>query len=218
MPSEPELAWRLEQGLDQLQLTLTVQQQKQLLNYVALLQKWNKAYNLTAVRDPGDMLIKHIFDSLSVVPFCQTAKTLLDIGTGAGLPSVVLAIAYPDLEVWALDSNIKKTRFVQQVGYELALTNLHVMHARADTPGLTYTFDIVISRAFASLLDFIRLGLPRLSANGKIYAMKGRYPDTELAEASSLCDIKRVIPLTVPCLTEERHLVIATAPSRKKVN
>lgn len=218
MPSDHELTRRLEQGLDQLSLTLSATQQQQLLTYLALLQKWNKAYNLTAVRHPEEMLTKHILDSLSVAPFCRSAKSLLDIGAGAGLPSIVLAIVYPELQVWSLDSNIKKTRFMQQVDYELGLTNLQVVHARADRADLAQTFDIVISRAFASLIDFVKLSLPRLSADGQVYAMKGRHPESELAEASSLCDINSVIPLTVPYLSEERHLIIATAPSQQKVN
>ena len=218
MPNEPALTQLLQQGLDQIQLALSEQQQEQLLLYVALLQKWNKAYNLTAVRDPEEMLIKHILDSLSVVPFCGEARSVLDIGAGAGLPSMVLAIVYPGLTVFGLDSNIKKTRFMQQAGYELTLSNLHVVHARANTVELTHTFDIVISRAFASLFDFVELALPRLTSKGQIYAMKGRYPESELAEASSLCDINKVIPLSVPYLPEERHLIIATALSTNKVN
>ena len=111
MPSESELAQRLQQGLDQLQLALSAQQQGQLLAYLSLLQKWNKAYNLTAVRDIDEMLVKHILDSLSVAPFCGAATSLLDIGAGAGLPSVVLAIVYPAMQVSGLDSNIKKNAF-----------------------------------------------------------------------------------------------------------
>ena len=218
MPSESELALRLQQGLDQLQLALSAQQQGQLLAYLSLLQKWNKAYNLTAVRDIDEMLVKHILDSLSVAPFCGAATSLLDIGAGAGLPSVVLAIVYPGMQVSGLDSNIKKTRFMQQIGYELKLTNFHVLHARADTADLSTTFDIVISRAFSSFSDFVTLALPRLVPGGQIYAMKGRYPESELAEASSLCDINSVIPLSVPYLSEERHLITATAPSTQKVN
>lgn len=107
MPSESELALRLQQGLDQLQLALSAQQQAQLLVYLSLLQKWNKAYNLTAIRDIDEMLVKHILDSLSVAPFCGAATNLLDIGAGAGLPSVILAIVYPGMQVSGLDSNIK---------------------------------------------------------------------------------------------------------------
>ena len=214
MPNESALALLLQRGLDQIQLALSEQQQEQLLLYVGLLHKWNKAYNLTAVRDPEEMLIKHILDSLSVVPFCGEARSMLDIGAGAGLPSIVLAIVYPGLRVSGLDSNIKKTRFMQQVSYELNLSNFYVVHARADTAELTQTFDIIISRAFASLFDFVELALPRLTPKGQIYAMKGRHLESELAEASSLCDITDVIPLTVPYLPEERHLIIATAPSK----
>ena len=217
MPNESALALRLKQGLAQLDLVLTEKQQEQLLIYLGLLQKWNKAYNLTAVRDPEEMLIKHLLDSLSVASFCASAHSLLDIGAGAGLPCVVLAIVYPKLQIWGLDSNIKKTRFMQQVAYELRLENFQVIHARADTKEVTQTFDVVISRAFASLSDFVTLALPRLALQGQIFAMKGRYPESELAEASSLCDINKVISLSVPYLAEERHLIIATALSTNKV-
>jgi 16S rRNA (guanine527-N7)-methyltransferase len=213
VPKKSALALRLKQGLDQLDLALSEQQQEQLLTYLGLLQKWNKAYNLTAVRDPEEMLIKHILDSLSVASFCASAHSLLDIGAGAGLPCVVFAIVYPKLQIWGLDSNIKKTRFMQQVAYELRLENFQVTHARADTKDVTQTFDIVISRAFASLSDFFTLALPRLAPKGQIFAMKGRYPESELAEAASLCDINKVIPISVPYLSDERHLIIATAPS-----
>jgi len=211
VPNETALTLTLQHGLHQLQLDLTAQQQEKLLGYVSLLHKWNKAYNLTAVREPDEMLVKHILDSLTVVPFCDSVKALLDIGAGAGLPSVVLAICFPNMQVYGLDSNIKKTRFMQQVVYELTLSNLQVVHARADTSKLTQTFDVVISRAFSSFSEFVELALPRLTPHGKIYAMKGRYPESELAEASLLCDINKVIPLTVPYLQEDRHLIVASA-------
>lgn len=212
-------AHKLREGIAGLKLVVSRDQQELLLNYLSLLQKWNKAYNLTAVRDPNEMLVKHVLDSLAIVSYCRSAGTLLDLGAGAGLPSVVLAIVCPEMGVWALDSNIKKTRFMQQVAYELSLNNLRVIHARADSQALTQTFDIVISRAFAALSDYVQLALPRLNTHGQIFAMKGRYPESELAEAAPLCDIKDVIPLSVPFLEEDRHLIIAGAmSSTEKVN
>ncbi|MDP1705046.1 MAG: 16S rRNA (guanine(527)-N(7))-methyltransferase RsmG, partial [Sulfurimicrobium sp.] len=144
------LSENLSTGLEQLKLTLSVAQQRSLLEYIALLQKWNKVYNLTAVREPENMLYQHLLDSLAVLPYIGTGR-LLDVGTGGGLPGIVLAIARPDLDITLLDSNQKKTTFLRQVCIELMLKNVKVECVLVDDYKPSPAFDMVISRAFSEL-------------------------------------------------------------------
>ena len=153
---EARLTTLLQQGCDDLEVCIAASQRQQLLEYVALLAKWNKAYNLTAVRDEAQMVVRHLLDSLAVVPYL-TGKRLIDVGTGAGLPGIPLAILFPEREFHLLDSNGKKTRFLTQVKNELGLTNLQVVNSRVEAFEPGQPFDGITSRAFASLADFTQL-------------------------------------------------------------
>lgn len=212
MPSKVDSSSTLLTGIAQMQLSLDARTQGTLLDYADFLLKWNKTYNLTAIRDQQGVIVKHLLDSLSVLPFCPHGS-VLDIGAGAGLPSVILAIANPDLRITAIDSNSKKTRFLQQCIFHLNLTNLHVLHQRAEELSQQEPYDFVVSRAFASLKDFFRIAMPLTKPSGLMLAMKGRYPHEELAAVGTMCDIKSINPLTVPFLDEERHLVLAAPNS-----
>lgn len=190
-------------------LEISAQQNQQLQQYLALLQRWNKVYNLTAVRDPIQMLPLHLWDSLSVVPFIQ-AESCLDVGSGAGLPGIPLAIMRPSQHFTLLDTNGKKTRFIQQVALELGLTNLKVVQMRVEQWQPEQNFAAIISRAFASLADFVTVSGQHLQAQGRLYAMKGRYPDSEIAELPQGWSVACSHPLNVPGLEAERHLLELT--------
>lgn len=193
----------------ELGLVLSAQQDQQLQTYLDLLQRWNKVYNLTAVRDPAQMLPLHLWDSLAVVPFIQ-AESCLDVGSGAGLPGIPLAILRPNQEFTLLDTNGKKTRFIQQAALELGLTNLKVVQTRVEQWQPAQPFAAIISRAFASLADFVTVSGMHLAAKGRLYAMKGRYPESELAELPAGWRLARSHPLSVPGLEAERHLLELT--------
>ena len=205
-PSYAALTPRLQQAATQLGLALTDDQITQLLYYLQQLLFWNKAYNLTAIKDRETALVKHIIDSLAIVPHLP-AGSLLDIGTGAGLPSVIVAICQPERSVTALDSNSKKIRFIKQVISELGLKNVNPVASRIEEHEGQY--DIVTSRAFASLVDFVELGTPKLADNGEFWAMKGVEPTDEMAQLSSDWQINSV-RLNVPILAEARHLIQLT--------
>ena len=201
--SERELA----SGLEALGLSAPGALVTKLLDYVALIAKWNRVYNLTAVRDPGEMIGLHVLDSLAVLPHLP-GRTLLDVGSGAGLPGIPLAIARPDLEVTLLDSNQKKTSFQQQAAIELGLTNVRTVNARAESWETQQRFDVVISRAFSEIADFVSAA-GRLAADGGVLlAMKGVYPHDELARMPMAYRTRAVVPLTVPGVAAERHLVL----------
>lgn len=201
-----DLARRLSLGLNELGIDTTPLQEQQLLAYLGLMQKWNKAYNLTAIRDPEQMLIRHLFDSLAVAPHVSPTD-LIDVGSGGGLPGIPLAIIYPQLAVTTLDSNSKKTRFQNQVRIELDLTNLEVIHGRVEELE-NRRFSQVISRAFASISDMVTLSQELLAEKGVFLAMKGRYPDAELAVLPSQYGLQQSYELRVPGLDEERHLLV----------
>jgi 16S rRNA (guanine527-N7)-methyltransferase len=179
--------------------------------FLGLLQRWNATYNLTAVRDPAQMLTHHLADCLAVVAPLQrrlgdrAAPRLLDVGSGGGLPGAVLAIMLPTLDVTCVDTVGKKAAFVRQVAAELRLRNLHGEHARVEAMASQY--DVVASRAFASLADFARLSRPRLADDGVWLAMKGKHPAQEIAELPADIDVFHVEPLAVPSLDAERCLV-----------
>ncbi|MBP6340646.1 MAG: 16S rRNA (guanine(527)-N(7))-methyltransferase RsmG [Moraxella sp.] len=202
-PQYLKLQPQLQQALSELKLPLSDEQQLQLLYYLQQLLFWNKAYNLTAIKDDQQALIKHIFDSLSIVPFLP-AGDLLDIGTGAGLPAMIVAICQPQRAVTALDSNQKKIRFIKQVASELGLKNLTPVASRIEAHAGTY--QVITSRAFASLVDFVTHSQSKLADNGIICAMKGVEPVDEIQALQNEWQINTQV-LTVPELYESRHLI-----------
>lgn len=202
------LAEKLNQLLAQTELSVSEQQKQQLLGFVQLLDKWNKAYNLTSVRDPQEMLVKHILDSVVVSPHLQGAR-FIDVGTGPGLPGIPLAIMNPDKHFVLLDSLGKRIRFIRQVQHELGLTNIIAVQSRVEEYQPEQPLDGVLSRAFASLNDMLHWcqHLPA-AEHGLFYALKGQHPQHETEELPTWCDVKSVIPLCVPELNAERHLVL----------
>lgn len=204
------LAEGLSSGVRALGLDLGPDQQQRLLDYVALIQKWNKVYNLTALRDPTDMLTHHLLDSLTAVaPLTRHTQgrvvRLLDVGSGGGLPGVVLAICMPELDVTCVDTVAKKAAFVQQVAASLKLPNLRGLHARVES--LTDPYGVICSRAFASLPDFVTWSRSALSEGGVWMAMKGKHPQDEIAALPAGVKVFHVEPLTVPGLDVERCMV-----------
>ncbi len=205
------LADELAQGLAALGLAVPPEAGGRLLRYVDLLEKWNRVYNLTAIRDPRRMLPYHILDSLAVAPYV-TGASLLDVGAGAGLPGIPLAIARPDLCVTLLDSSHKKTAFLQQAVIELALARVDVVCSRVEEwAGGPY--DCLISRAFSDLAEGVRLARPLLAPGGRLLDMKGVYPYEELAQLPADVVPVDVRALTVPGLEGSRHVVIMQVKS-----
>ena len=205
---EATLHKQLVEGLTQLQLRLSDHQINQLLAFQALIAKWTKVYNLTAVRDPAEMLTHHLLDSLAVIAPLQkqmTKGSLLDVGSGAGLPGVVIAICCPVICVTCVDTVAKKATFIKQVALELKLPNLVGLHARVEN--LAQPFDVICSRAFASLVDFTQWSASALAQSGAWMAMKGRHPGEELAALSADIDVFHVEQLQVPGLDAERCVV-----------
>jgi len=201
---------RLTDALAQLGLALTDRQVAGLLSYLDLIAKWNKVYNLTAVRDPDEMLIQHLFDSLAAVgPLRRQTggrpARLLDVGSGAGLPGVVFAICCPEIQVDCVDTVGKKAAFVQQAAAQLQLTNLRGVHDRVEN--LEGPYDVVSSRAFASLPDFVVWSGGALAGQGVWLAMKGKRPEAEIAELPDSAEVFHVEQLTVPELSAERCIV-----------
>lgn len=199
-------------GLDELGLALGDIPVAKLLTFIQLIDKWNKAFNLTSIRDREAMVGLHLLDSLSVLPHIA-GSSVVDIGTGAGLPGIPLAIAKPDVQFTLLDSNAKKTRFVQQAVLELKLANVRVCHCRVESYRADPPFDVVITRAFTNLPDMLRLTLPLLGEDGILLAMKGQYPDREIAEAGVEAI---VIPIKVPGIDAERCLVRISKPTQQE--
>jgi len=199
----------LKEGAQALGLALTATQSEQLLAYGALILKWNKVYNLTSLRDPAAVLTHHLLDSLAVVaPLARVwpgAGRLLDVGSGAGLPGVVIAIMRPDLDVQCLDAVAKKAAFVQQVVAELRLPNLQGVHARVES--LESQFDVISSRAFASLSDFVSGSQNLLAPTGIWFAMKGKLPTEEISKIELIADVFHVEQLRVPGLDADRCIV-----------
>ena len=205
--SLPEkLQEELQRGILELGLKIDAATQHKLLDYLSLLVKWNRVYNLTAIRDPQQMVSHHLLDSLAVLPHLWPGRWL-DVGCGAGLPGVVMAIVHPDWSVTLLDSNSKKTGFVQQAVIELGLKNARVCCARVEE-FQGEKFDGIISRAFTELGDFIGITRHLLAKQGRWAAMKG-LPEQELAGVPDDCLVEEVLPLRVPGLDAARSLVIA---------
>ena len=190
----------LKSGIEQLGLDATAAQIDSLLAFVALIEKWNKAFNLTAIRDRDEILRLHILDSLTVLPFI-TGEKIIDVGTGAGLPGIPLAIFMPSVQFTLLDSNSKKTRFVQQAILELNLKNVEVVHGRVESLARNGEYDAVLSRAFASLSDIMHLTDYLLQPEGVLIAMKGQIPVQELKNITRSYSVKSIV---VPGVEAER--------------
>ncbi|MBN9370147.1 MAG: 16S rRNA (guanine(527)-N(7))-methyltransferase [Hydrogenophaga sp. SCN 70-13] len=205
----------LQIGLQALDLSLDEEQVDMLMAYMALIQKWNRVYNLTALREPAEMLTHHLLDSLAVVgPLLRETDgrpvRLLDVGSGAGLPGVVIAIACPQIEVTCVDTVAKKAAFVRQVSAELGLVNLHAMHARVESLSRgrgEEGYDVVTSRAFSSLTDFIQWSRSALQIGGMWMALKGKHPLEELLALPADVDVFHVEPVAVPGLKADRCIV-----------
>ena len=200
----------LRAGAQALGLVLSNEQFQRLLDYTALIQKWNKVYNLTALRDPSDLLTHHLLDSLTAIaPLSRHTQgqptRVLDVGSGGGLPGVVLAICMPELNVSCVDTVAKKAAFVQQVAVSLKLPNLRGIHARVES--LTDPYQVICSRAFASLPDFVTWSRPALAEGGVWMAMKGKHPQDEIDALPADVKVFHVEPLTVPGLDVERCMV-----------
>ena len=212
----------LSLGIESLSLNVAEPQQRQLLSYMALIQKWNKVYNLTALRQAQEILTHHLLDSLSAVSplLGHIAKTkgdanagieLLDVGSGGGLPGVVIAICCPNIRVTCVDTVSKKAAFVQQVAASLRLSNLRGVHARVES--LTGPYDVICSRAFASLPDFVSWSAASLSDGGVWMAMKGKLPEAEMAALPSFAEVFHVEQLQVPGLEADRCVVWMKKPT-----
>ena len=207
-----ELKLALAEGISALGLSMSEGVQEQLLDYMALIQKWNKVYNLTALRDPQEILTHHLLDSLSAIgPLMRQASSFdeafsfLDVGSGGGLPGVVIAICCPKVKVTCVDTVSKKAAFVQQVAASLKLVNLKGLHARVET--LTGPFDVIGSRAFASLPDFLNWSSGALAPKGIWMAMKGKLPVEEMAALPPTAQVFHVEQLQVPGLDAERCMI-----------
>jgi 16S rRNA (guanine527-N7)-methyltransferase len=200
------LSESLDAGLETLHLDLSAQQKEALLNYLSLLGKWNKTYNLTAIHEPERMLTHHILDSLALTPYVAKGA-LLDVGSGAGLPGIPLAIALPDLPVTVMDASQKKCGFMQQAAIELQLANVSVVHARVESFQAPQKFMQIVSRAFSDLSEFVRLSAHLLAPDGVWLAMKGVRPNEEIAQLKA-ARVVRDLPLQVPGLNAERSLIM----------
>jgi 16S rRNA (guanine527-N7)-methyltransferase len=202
---------KLAGGLAAMGLALPAQAQAKLVAYIALIAKWNRVHNLTAVREPERMVVLHLLDSLSVLAHVAGATTLLDVGSGPGLPGIPLAIARPELQVTLLDSSHKKAAFLRQAKTELGLANVDVACERVELwqPGRTY--DVVVSRAFAELAEFVTQARHLAAPEGVLIAMKGTHPFDEIARIPATHRVEDVVELAVPSLDAKRHLVLLKA-------
>jgi len=212
MTLQATLKAKLQAGLLEMNLQISDDKQDKLIAYLLLIDKWNKVHNLTAIRDPLAMVTLHLLDSLSVLPHVQALapKYLLDVGAGAGLPSIPLAICLPDLQVTAIDSVLKKTSFMRQVKGELALTNFQVEYGRVEALKAKQLFDVIVSRAFSEIVLFLKLTKHLLAEGGQWLAMKGVVPEHEFENQdfkNMAIKPSRIEVLKVAGLDAERHLV-----------
>jgi len=201
------LAAVLDQGIKDMTLAVTPEQQTQLMGYLALMNKWNGVYNLTSLRDPHQMVTHHLLDSLAAVPAFAAARNVLDVGAGGGLPGIVLAIVRPDMNVSMIDTVHKKTAFLNQVKAELKLTNVSVHTMKVQELVVEDKFDVITSRAFADLSDFVNWSGHLLAEGGKFIALKGVAPSEERERLPQDWKVVDLQPLWVPRLQAERHLV-----------
>ena len=208
------LAEVLSKGIKDLQLDLDAAQVDKLLDYLALLFKWNAVYNLTSVRDPMQMVTHHLLDSLAAVPAFKDAVNVLDVGAGGGLPGMVLAIARPDMKVAMIDTVHKKTAFLTQVKAELGLGNVTVYTMRVEQLQVKQLFDVITSRAFADLSDFVNWSGHLLQEGGRFIALKGTAPAEERERLPEPWKVQKLEPLEVPGLDAERHLVYIQAETK----
>ena len=198
---------QLKRGLIALGLALDRDAQRRLLDYIALIEKWNRVYNLTAIREPEKMVSHHLLDSLAVAPHLR-AKRLLDVGSGAGLPGIPLALAKPETQVTLLDSNHKKAAFLNQAVMELNLKNAEVCSERVESWQTQNSFDVIISRAFSDMGEFVRSTRHLLAPGGTFAAMKGLHPYEEIDKLPPDCKVLQVLPLAIPGVEGARHLVL----------
>ena len=201
------LAEKLAQGIAELGLHVPAATQRKLLDYLVLIAKWNRVHNLTAVRESAKMVSDHLLDCLVVAPYLN-ARTTLDVGSGAGLPGIPLALMWPQASVTLLDSNHKKAAFLRQATIELGLKNTEVVCERVESWQPQREFELVISRAVSDLPEFLNLAGRLCAADGTLAAMKGLYPHEELAQLPSGFNLRGVVPLKVPGIRAERHLVL----------
>ena len=201
------LAAVLEEGIVAMRLDVSPAQREKLMDYLALMFKWNSVYNLTSLRDPMQMVTHHLLDSLAAVPAFAHAHNVLDVGSGGGLPGIVLAIVRPDMKVSMIDTVHKKTAFLTQVKAELGLSNVTVYTARVEQLQVSDKFDVITSRAFADLSDFVNWSSHLLADGGRYIALKGVAPKDEQERLPEEWQVTGVEPLQVPRLGAERHLV-----------
>ena len=205
-----EIKHQLVSGIGKLGIAIGPEAVDLLLVYLEMLRKWNKTYNLTAITQPVQMVTDHLLDALSVLPYLPSSAKLIDIGTGGGIPGMILGICLPEVTITLLDSNQKKTTFLRQAVIELGLKNVTVASARAEA-FRERDFDIIISRAFATLSDFVAVSKDLIAPSGRWFAMKGKKLTQELEEFKENypdCEIEKIIPLSVPGSQAERHLMI----------
>jgi len=207
LATEADLEDRLQAGLTEMGIEAKPELVQRFTRLLRLLDKWNRAFNLTAVRDPAEMVARHILDSLSARPFLS-GVSVLDVGTGAGFPGLPLALVEPQRHFTLLDSGGKKIRFVRHVIGELALDNVILEHLRVEAFEPADLYDVVISRAFSSLGEFVRRCGGLVATGGCLLAMKGRYPDVELTGVPGAWDVTDVVALKVPGLAGDRHMVV----------
>jgi 16S rRNA (guanine527-N7)-methyltransferase len=205
------LAPRIAEGLAAMGVDLPAPARERLEQHLNLIAKWNRVHNLTAVRETEQMVVLHLLDSLSVLPYLESARSVLDVGTGPGLPGVPIAIARPDARVALLDSSHKKCAFLQQAKTELALANVEVVCDRVENWKPERKFDAVVSRAFSDLADFVAQAQHLVAPGGQLIAMKGVYPFDEIARVPATHRVARVLELHVPTLDAKRHLVFVEA-------
>lgn len=211
MTPREALGFKLAAGIAQLGLQVDVAAQQRLLDYIELLDKWNKVHNLTAVREAEEIVTLHLLDSLTVLPYVSGAKSMMDLGSGAGLPGIPVAITRAETKVTLLDSNQKKVAFMRQAKAELDLTNITVVGERAEDFRPEPGFDCVVSRAFGDLADFVQVGLHLVARGGTLLAMKGVYPYEELAKLPASVMLREVVPVALPFSKAKRHLVLMKA-------
>ncbi|MBT5332000.1 MAG: 16S rRNA (guanine(527)-N(7))-methyltransferase RsmG [Porticoccaceae bacterium] len=206
MAQRQQLGAELSAGLKQQSIDLADQQIESLLEYLDLMNHWNRSINLTAVSDPLEQVRRHLLDSFSVYPYI-TASPVLDVGTGAGLPGIPLAIAQPDIEWHLLDNSTKRISFLRRVITTLNLQNVQLINSRVEDHKSDQPYSLIICRAFASLKEITHNAQHLMAADGSFLAMKGQYPEQEIADMSDSFTVTECYPLTVPGLSEDRHLL-----------
>jgi 16S rRNA (guanine527-N7)-methyltransferase len=202
---------RIAEGIAAMHVHLPDEANATFARYLELIGKWNRVHNLTAVRETDQMVVLHLLDSLSLLPYLGEAKTLVDVGSGPGLPGIPVAVARPDIAVTLLDSNHKKCAFLRQAKAELGLANVEVACERVEHWKSPQRFDVVVSRAFSELADFVAQAKHLVAPGGKLVAMKGVYPFEEIARVPASHKVARVLELAVPHLEAKRHLVFVEA-------